>query len=247
MQIILRNTQGIVKPQFAYCAMVDPAGTCDLRVMRIRLKEMREQLGLSQEAMAERIGISVGQISRWEGGKNNIPSDRLSEIAYAYRCRIADIFEEDDDTVVKLGPRLFVKGNVQAGHFVEAWEVPEDEWERYTGRADVYAPVSQRFGLRVVGESMNEIYREGTILDCVNFDGRQEIPNGKRVIVRRKRWGDGVELTVKQYHIDKNGVEWLVPRSTNPAFQAPFRFDEPGDEIEEISIIAIVVASIQPE
>ncbi len=67
------------------------------------------------------------------------------------------------------------------------------------------------------------------------------------MIVRRKRIGDGVETTVKEYYRDEDGIEWLVPRSRNPAFQAPFRCDQPGDDIEVIEVIALVVASIQPE
>ena len=136
---------------------------------------------------------------------------------------------------------------MQAGHFVDAWELPEDEWERYTGRSDLAVSTRNRFGLRVVGESMNALYPPGSILDCVAYDGLEPIPNGKRVIVRRKHFGDGIETTVKEYFRDADGVEWLVPRSHNPAFQAPFRCDMPGDDIEYIQIIATVVASIQPE
>lgn len=215
--------------------------------MRIRLKEFRERLGWTLEQMAGETDFSVSQLSRWESGKNNIPSERLPEIARAYRCRVSEIFADDGDPLLPPGPQLFVKGAVRAGYFMDAWEIPEDEWERYTGRADVSAPSRERFGLRVVGDSMNEIYPTGTILDCVIYHGDHPIPNGKRVIVQRKRFGDGIETTVKEYYRDEDGIEWLVPRSRNPAFQSPFRCDQPGDDIEEVRIIALVVASIQPE
>jgi len=109
--------------------------------------------------------------------------------------------------------------------------------------------VSQRFGLRVVGDSMNEVYPPGTILDCISFDPFHSdgIANKKRVIVQRTRYDGGIETTVKEYFRDDDGIEWLVPKSHNPAFQAPFRCDEPGEGIEQIAIIGIVVASIQPE
>lgn len=220
---------------------------CDLREMRIRLKEFREDLGLTLEQMSGRTEFSVSQLSRWESGKNNIPSERLPELAEGYRCRVGDIFDDDNDLFIKPGPTLYVKGNVQAGVFVEVWQVDEDDWERYTGRADIASPSRERFGLRVVGDSMNALYNPGTILDCVAYSGDSQIPNGKRVIVQRKYFGDGVETTVKEYQRDVDGIEWLVPRSHNPAFQAPFRCDQPGDNIEKIQIIAIVVASIQPE
>lgn len=67
---------------------------CDLRIMLIRLKEFREKEGVSLEAMAERTGFSVSQLSRWESGGNNIPSQRLPILAGAYNCRIGEIFDE---------------------------------------------------------------------------------------------------------------------------------------------------------
>jgi transcriptional regulator with XRE-family HTH domain len=215
--------------------------------MHIRLKEFRDRLGLTLEEMAERTTFSVSQLSRWESGNNNIPSGNLPMIAQAYRCRIQEIFDDGDVHLLAPGPQLFVKGSVQAGYFTESWEVPEDQWERYTGRADISVPARKRFGLKVVGESMNRVYRPGTILDCVQYGGESQIPNGKRVIVRRRRFDGGVELTVKEYLRDGDGIEWLVPQSDNPAFQAPFRCDQPSEGIEAIEIIAIVVASIQPE
>jgi len=247
MTAILRNAQFAVKANFAHHAMVAHRSACDASVMRIRLKEFREKLALSQEEMAGKLGVSVSQISRWESGSNNIPSVKLPDLARAYHCRVGDIFDDSDEDFLQPGPTLYVQGAVQAGHFIEAWQVPEDEWERYTGRADISAPLQRRFGLRVVGESMNEVYPSGTILDCVAYDGLEPIPNGKRVIVQRQRWHDGTETTVKEYFRDAEGIEWLVPRSSNPAFQSPFRCDQPGDDIEEIRIIAIVVASIRPE
>lgn len=215
--------------------------------MRIRLKKFRDRLGLTLEDMAERSGFSVSQLSRWESGNNNIPSERLPALAQHYQCRIADIFEEEDSPFEALGPTLYVKGDVQAGLWKSAWEVDEDEWERYTGRADISVPLRERFGLRVRGESMNEVYPEGTILDCVAYDGEDLIPNGKRVIVQRIRNGDETETTVKEYYRDADGIEWLVPRSRNPALQSSFRADQEEDGVSEARIIAIVVAAIIPE
>lgn len=215
--------------------------------MRIRLKEFRDRLGMTLEDMAERSGFSISQLSRWESGNNNIPSERLPDLARAYECRIGDVFEEDDSPFEALGPTLYVKGDVQAGVWKQAWEFQEDEWERYTGRADINVTLRERFGLRVVGESMNEIYPPGTILDCVAYKGETAIPNGKRVIVQRIRNGDETETTVKEYHRDAEGVEWLVPRSLNPSFQHSFRADDEEPGISRAEIIAVVVAAVIPE
>jgi transcriptional regulator with XRE-family HTH domain len=214
--------------------------------MRLRLREFRERLGLTLEGMADRSGISTSQLSRWEAGRSNIPSERLPELARSYECRIGDIFEEDDSPYLPLGPTLYVRGPVQAGQWLEVWEYPEDEWTSFTGRPDVTAPLRDRYGVRVVGESMNDIYPAGTILECVSFLGGAEISNGKRVIVERLREDGEREVTVKEYHEDQDGV-WLVPRSSNPAFQTPLRVDveEPG--IVQTRIVGVVVGSYRPE
>jgi phage repressor protein C with HTH and peptisase S24 domain len=129
----------------------------------------------------------------------------------------------------------------------EAWEIPADEWEVFTGRADIAVPVQRRFGLRVVGDSMNAIYPPGTILECTQYTGEDVIPSGKRVIALRKRFDGTVEATVKELVRDNDGNEWLVPRSTNPAHQA-FRGNEPdAPDIVSVEIVGIVVASIRPE
>ena len=130
--------------------------------------------------------------------------------------------------------------------FKEAWEIDPDQWEVFTGRADVAAPIRERFGLRVVGDSMDIIYPPGSILECVRYSG-QDITSGKRVIVQRVRDDDRVETTVKEYIVDAAGVPWLVPRSSNPALQAPIRADKPEPGIVTVEIFAIVVASIRPE
>lgn len=216
-----------------------------------RLKQARKKLFGSAQSAAEAFGWKFPTYRSHENGHRAFDQDEAKKYGRAYRVSPAWLLaltsEADDENFLAPGPTLYIKGEVKGGHFAEAWEVQEDDWERYTGRADIAAPARKRFGLRVVGDSMNEVYPPGTILDCVARDPYDDIPNGKRVIVRRKRIGDGFETTVKEYFRDEHGIEWLVPRSRNPAFQAPFRCDQPGDDIEAIEVIAIVVASIQPE
>lgn len=215
--------------------------------MRIRLRDFRDRLGLTLEQLAERADFSVSQLSRWEAGKSNIPSERLPALASLYQCRIADIFEESDSPFEPLGPTLYVRGPVAAGQWHEVWEEPHDEWVAFTGRADVTAPLAHRFGVRVEGDSMNDLYPTGTILECVSFLGGAEISNGKRVIVERVREDGEREVTVKEYLQDADGAIWLIPRSTNPAFQSPIRCDQEEPGIVQIRVIGIVVGSYRPE
>lgn len=235
------------KGNFAYHAVALPCIPCKPVDMRVRLRDFRERMGLSQEAIAERANVSVSQISRWEAGRSNIPSEKLPILAEAYECRIADIFEEDDSPFEALGPTLYVKGVAQAGAWAEVWQDPPSEWKTFPGRADVTVPLRDRFGIRVKGDSMNDVYPDGTIVECVAFLGGIEIENGRRVVVQRRRNGTEFEVTIKEYYRDADGIEWLVPRSSNPAFQAPIRADQQEPGIDEVQVIGIVVGSYRPE
>lgn len=215
-----------------------------------RLKEARIKCGYdSAKAAAEAMNISVATYIQHENGTRGIPASRAERYARFFRVAPEWILYGKRPVLesVPLGPQLSLKGTVAAGVWLEAEEMLTDEWETFTGRADVRSPIADRFGLRVQGDSMNEIYPPGTILECVRYYGDEPIANGRRVIVERTCVDGLKEATVKEYFKDDKGVEWLVPRSRNPAFQAPFRCDQPEANIERIEVTAIVVAAIIPE
>lgn len=45
-----------------------------------RLKRLREGIGLSQRAMAKRLGINPGTLVRWETGKREPTGERLKKV-----------------------------------------------------------------------------------------------------------------------------------------------------------------------
>lgn len=218
------------------------------RQLATKIATLRRTLGQNQAEFGERFGVSQGSVSRWE--KGSIPDPTII-------AQLADLAREDvrsflggapqDSSFVNLGQRLMVKGSVAAGVWREAYEWPEDEWFSYTGGSHVSAPAERRFGLRVEGESMNEIYPPGTVLDCVSIWDMEMPASGRNVVVVRERLDGAVEATVKQFYLDPTGKAWLLPKSTNPAFQTPIALDEPQSDIAETRIIAIVVGSYRPE
>jgi transcriptional regulator with XRE-family HTH domain len=218
------------------------------RELATKIAALRRSLGDNQSEFGERFGVSQGSVSRWE--KGSIPDPTIL-------AKLADLASEDirsflggapqDSSFVNLGQRLMVKGSVAAGVWREAYEWPEDEWFSYIGGSHVSVPADRRFGLRVDGESMNEIYPPGTILDCVSIYEMELPASGRNVVVVRERHDGALEATVKQFYLDPAGKAWLLPKSTNPAFQTPIALDEPQADIAETRIIAIVVGSYRPE
>lgn len=208
-----------------------------------QLSELRKKRGLTQAGLAEQVGVEQPTIQRWEKGKREPNLEQLTRLADILGVEPGDLLASN--VVASIGPRLFVKGEVAAGVWRAAMETPQEEWQAFSGRADVHADVKHRFGLRVIGDSMNEIYPPGTIVECVSVFGHAEAMPGKRVVVIRKNEAQEVEATVKEL-VDMEGELWAVPRSTNPAHR-PFKLSEPEDGIIEVRIVAVVVSSVRPE
>ena len=55
--------------------------------MKERLKELRKKLHLTQRELAEKIGVSLTQISDWERGRFALSSARIAQICAALHVR----------------------------------------------------------------------------------------------------------------------------------------------------------------
>jgi transcriptional regulator with XRE-family HTH domain len=245
----MQNATASFFTQANYDGLAVPADfrLCEIMPMRypLNLKVLRKRRGFTQGDLGEAIGSDQSTVQRWETGSRNPDLADINRLADALGVTAGDLFLVPNQ--VPLGPRLYVKGEVGAGLWREALENPEDDWEVFAGRPDVTASLDHRFGLRVTGDSMNEIYPDGTIIECVSTMGTAEIASGKRVVVLRENDLGKYEATVKELRIEPDGSHWLVPRSTNPAFQRPYRVGENEPGILETRVIAVVVASYRPE
>lgn len=61
-----------------------------------RLKNLREQKGFTQEALAAETGLRLATISRLENGHHNPELSTLKALADAYKMRVAEIFKGID-------------------------------------------------------------------------------------------------------------------------------------------------------
>ena len=230
------NTVLDIPPNF-YRRHTIPMGHLD------QLGALRKRRGLTQQGLADLMGVEQPTVQRWEKGKREPDLGQLIKLAGVLGVEPGALI--DPTVAAPVGPRLYVKGSVAAGVWKAALEDHEDDWETFTGRADVTAEIAHRFGLRVIGDSMNELYPPGSIVECVSVFGHTEPEPGRRVVVLRTNAANEVEATVKEL-VEQDGELWLVPRSSNPAHQ-PFRLSEPGEDTVEIRIAAVVVSSVRPE
>jgi transcriptional regulator with XRE-family HTH domain len=84
------------KPKLTYCGMEAIFALRNIAAMPANnLKAARLRAGLKQPAIAEALGVSVAQVSRWENGIDNIPSARLKAMASAYSSTVGELFGED--------------------------------------------------------------------------------------------------------------------------------------------------------
>lgn len=82
-------------------ALSDERTAAELHLAQ-RLKEAREYLGLSQEAVAQHLGIPRASISAIEAGKRKVSSMELRDLARLYRTSVEALLGgEEEDPVVK--------------------------------------------------------------------------------------------------------------------------------------------------
>ncbi len=82
-----------------------------------RIRERRRRQGLSQQGLAEAVGVTFQQIQKYERGANRVSFSRLSEIAHALDCGLTTLADGLDVThqqgVNTLNELLSVEGALE--------------------------------------------------------------------------------------------------------------------------------------
>ena len=55
-----------------------------------KIKEMRTKRGMSQQDLADKLGVGRSTVTLWELGVNNPRADMLIELAKVFNCQVDD-------------------------------------------------------------------------------------------------------------------------------------------------------------
>lgn len=196
-----------------------------------RLKRRRKELGMSAEAVAEKLGCSPSTVYRYENGEiNKMGIDKLKPIAEAINTSPAYLMGWEDEealpaNVSRIEPmqKIPLVGQIACGMPILAEQNVEDF-------VDLPGHIRADFALTCKGESMiGAGIRTG---DIVYIRKQEEVENGQIAAVMV----GGDEATLKRVYT-KPGVVQLVAENPNIA---PVVFI--GEETEQIHIVGLAVA-----
>lgn len=60
--------------------------------MGAKIRQFREQAGLTQKQLAEAVGVDQSAVARWENEENNPTAARIMQIADVLGCNPGDLF-----------------------------------------------------------------------------------------------------------------------------------------------------------
>lgn len=204
---------------------LSPEQLSDALSLKSIYESRKKELGLSQEIVAERLGISQSAVAQILSGKNALNLKRAAEFASLLGVNIKDFSPSMADEAEGLShsnvsfagsykpeKRYPVISSVQAGAWseaVEAYQLKDiDEWIESSAHIQ-----GNGFWLRVDGDSMTSpvgvSIPEGTF---VLFDTGRAPVNGSLVIAKLE---DSNEATFKKLVID-GGQRYL--KGLNPAW-----------------------------
>jgi transcriptional regulator with XRE-family HTH domain len=81
----------------------------ELSAIGTRIRQFRQDAGLSQEKLAELVGVTPQQIQKYEVAKTRISTDKLQIIAAALKIHVADFFSDRSHLTLNAPEILFIK------------------------------------------------------------------------------------------------------------------------------------------
>ena len=95
-----------------------------------RIRVRRQLLGLSQEALAKKIGITFQQVQKYERGMNRMGSSRLWDMAQVLGVSVNFFFEDMAAEIAAQSPRSFFLPDSKPCRFEQPTAAAEDPMTR---------------------------------------------------------------------------------------------------------------------
>jgi transcriptional regulator with XRE-family HTH domain len=79
----------------------------DLRICN-NIRDMRKMLGMTQQVLANMIGLTSQQLHKYEAGMDRVSAGMLAKIAKAFNCNVSDLYCNNNE-------KLDTKNNFNEG------------------------------------------------------------------------------------------------------------------------------------
>lgn len=204
------------------------------------IRTLRVLLGITQQQLADQLGVSSAAVSEWERGQNEPRSATLQKMAEMFGVSMEEVIRGTGAGVM-LEPKAAytsdlkapLYGRIAAGVPIAEIPVEDSHWVN----PEVLAKHPRGFYLRVEGESMNRVLPDG----CLAFvDPAAEVRNGDIAALHV----NGYDATIKRYHRIGNDVI-LEPDSCDATYCNEL-FDATRPGAQEIRLIGRVVWHVVP-
>ena len=207
----------------------------------LRLKEIRDAQGMTQQQMADALGMHLTNYNKLENGKTDMTVSRMEQLAQILHCAPSDLISPPFSVRI-----VSVRQFIEAGSWSESPVWHEDDWYNVAVPDDVEYRHFALYGAQTRGPSMNKRYPEGSALIYTSIFETGESPAaGRRYIVETERPDGMREATVKTLWRDEAGEFWLLPESTDPRYQQPLRLSDGDGNV--VRIVGRVVFSVLRE
>ena len=211
-------------------------------IMANRLRDQRTRRGLTIEQVAERLDLSVSQVSRLERGESDMSGRRLRQFAKLYDCQPEDLLADRQEAPI-------------------AWAVASafsedrpDDFELATPHEMVPVPRRLRGGqdltvADVVDDSADGLYPAGSLLFLRPVEAGDRLRPGERVVVRRfqddRQGGQTLEVLVGVLDRTMTGDLVLSVRSANRQIPPTVMIQEGSDRRRAVASFSEAQAVVQ--
>ncbi|MCU4576104.1 XRE family transcriptional regulator [Acinetobacter courvalinii] len=183
-----------------------------------RLKDLRKERKLTQQQLADKVGVSKTSIIYWEKDENTPKHDSLTALAQTLGCPIDYLLSGSDkngiakesENVKAINPHLApVLSWVQAGTFTNVQSVNLSQVEEWLPLPD---ECTNCFYLKVQGISNQPEFLEGDYILVDPDVYYNDMQSGDMIVVRRFE-----DATFKKLVIETDGSRYM--QALNPNFQ----------------------------